>query len=77
MKLTMDNEKLNFTLKSKTESLKNLNETLLTLTNENTRIQNRFESLSEENKNLHDVLQQRVEQVEQLKHELDGVKKVK
>lgn len=74
MRLTMDNEKLNYTLRTKADTLKNLTETLNTLTNENTRLQSKFDGITAENKSLHESLQQRVLQVEQLKSDLETVK---
>lgn len=76
MRLTMDNEKLNSTLRAKTDNLKNLADTINHLTDENKRLQTKFDSLSAENMSLCETLQQRVEQVEQLKNDLKAVKTV-
>jgi len=73
-RLTMDNEKLNFTLRNKTDNLKNFADTITNLTTENNQLQSKFYDLSNENKNLVDSLQQRINQVDQLKNDLESVK---
>lgn len=73
-RLTMDNEKLNFTLRSKADSLKNLAETISSLTNDNNNLQEKFNDLSVDNKNLLESLQERIGQVASLKNELESVK---
>lgn len=73
-RLTMDNEKLNFTLRNKTDNLKNFADTITNLTTENNQLQSKFYDLSNENKNLVDSLQQRINQVDQLKNDLESIK---
>lgn len=73
-RLTMDNEKLNFTLRSKADSLKNLAETISSLTQDNNSLQSRFNDLSNDNKNLLESLQERISQVASLKSELESVR---
>ena len=75
-RLTMDNEKLNFTLRNKTDNLKNFADTITNLTNENNQLQNKFHDLSTENKNLVDSLQMRINQIDQLKNDLESIKLV-
>jgi hypothetical protein len=74
MRITMENEKLNHALKSKTESMKGMTDTINSLTIENNMIHSKFESASHENKQLYESLTQRAEQVEQLKSDLESVK---
>lgn len=76
LRLTMDNEKLNFALRSKADNLKNLAETITNLTNENNKLQLKFDDLTNENKNLIQSLEHRISQVEQLKNDLETVKLV-
>lgn len=71
-----ENEKINNTLKSKVENLTNLTSTIANLTEENTRLQDKFDTLSAENRDLVASLQSRVDQVTQLKAELDNIKLV-
>lgn len=73
-RLTMDNEKLNFTLRNKADSLKNLAETITSLTSDNDSLQMRFNDLSNDNKNLLVSLQERIDQVASLKKELESIK---
>lgn len=75
--LTLDNEKINNTLKNKVEVFVNMTETISNLTTENARLQTKFESLSAENRDLVDSLQTRIDQVAQLKAELENLKMVK
>lgn len=76
LRLTMDNERLNHTLKNKADNLKTVADQLTNLANENNKLQDKFESLSTENKNLFESLQQRLDQIEELKGELQSVKLV-
>lgn len=69
-----DNEKLNFTLRSKADSLKNLAETISSLTSDNNNLQEKFNDLSIDNKNLLETLQDRINQVASLKTELESAK---
>ena len=77
MRLTMDNEKLNFTLKSKAEYLKALTDTISDLNSEKTNMQARFESIMAENKSLHGSLQEQVNHVAKLKTDMEAVKLVR
>ena len=72
----MDNDKLNYTLKTKTDSLNSLTEKLNSLTDENRKLQSKFDSVSVENKNLQEALQDRAQQVDQLRTDLESVKTV-
>ena len=74
MNLTMENDKLNFTLRSKADNMKSLADTISSLTDENQRLQTKFHDLTAENKNLVDSLQHRVQQIVQLKIDLETVK---
>ena len=75
-RLTMDNEKLNHALRTKTDNLKNLADTITSLTNDQANLQNKFDDLTSENKNLMESLQVRIDQVAQLKSDLETVKMV-
>ena len=72
----MDNEKLNHALRTKTDNLKNLADTITSLTNDQANLQNKFDDLTSENKNLMESLQVRIDQVAQLKSDLETVKMV-
>ena len=72
----MDNEKLNHALRSKADNLKNLADTIASLSNDHNTLQNKFDDLTSENKNLMDSLQLRIDQVAQLKSDLENVKMV-
>ena len=74
--LTSDNERLNDALRTKTDTLKSLADTMTTLSTENEKLQARFDSLTAENANLLDSLQHRIGQVEQLRNDLETVKVV-
>lgn len=65
---------MNFTLRSKADSLKNLAETISSLTSDNNDLQEKFNDLSVDNKNLLGSLQDRISQVASLKNELESVK---
>ena len=65
---------MNATLKGKADNLKNLAETIGSLTEENNKLQTKFEDLTAENKSLVDSLEHRIEQVAQLKSDLETVK---
>ena len=65
---------MNATLKGKADNLKNLAETIGRLTEENNKLQNKFDDLTAENKSLVDSLEHRIEQVAQLKSDLETVK---
>lgn len=58
------------------ESFTNLTDKIASLTEENARLQDKFDSISGENRNLLDSLQTRIDQVAQLKSELESVKLV-
>ena len=75
-RLTMDNEKLNHTLRTKADNLKNLAETISNLSIENNKLQTKFEDVTAENKQLYESLQVRIDQVAQLKNDLETVKMV-
>ena len=74
-RLTMDNEKLNHALRTKTDNLKNLADTITSLTNDHTNLQNKFDDLTSENRNLMESLQLRIDQVAQLKSDLETAAK--
>jgi chromosome segregation ATPase len=76
LRLTMDNEKLSSALKLKTDDMKSLNDTITSLADENSKLQGKFQDLTNENKTLLDSLQQRIDQVAQLKCDLESVKMV-
>ncbi len=99
LRLTMDNEKLNYTLQSKCENFKTVNDTLSNLATENDKLKIKFDVnsavlatpihsnmllnlalfskyLSNENRNLVELLQRRISQVESLKQDLENVKMV-
>jgi chromosome segregation ATPase len=73
-KLNMDNEKLNYAMKLKSENVNNLTTQLTSLNDENNKLQNKFDNLTNENKNLLDSLQHRIDQISQLKDDLENVK---
>jgi hypothetical protein len=70
----MDNEKLNYALKLKSENVNNLTTQLTSLNDENNKLQSKFDNLAHENKNLLDSLQHRIDQINQLKYDLENVK---
>ena len=76
LRLTLDNEKLNYTLKMKVENLKNMSENISFLSNENKQLQSKFDELTSENKSLSQSLQERCAEIEQLKTELTSLKMV-
>ena len=76
LKLNMDNEKLNYALKLKSENVNNLTTQLTSLNDENNKLQNKFDNLTSENKNLLDSLQHRIDQINQLKNDLENVRSV-
>lgn len=73
-RLTMDNEKLNFTLNNKADNLRNLAESLTNITSDNDNLQNQLNDFSNENKNLKDQLQERLDQVDSLKADFETTK---
>lgn len=74
MKLNLDNDKLNFAVKLKSENLRDVTTQLVSLNDENTKLQNKFDDLANENKNLQDSLKNRIDQINQLKGDLEDVK---
>jgi len=76
LRLTLDNEKLNYTLKMKVENLKNMSENISFLSNENKQLQGKLDQLTNKNKSLSDSLQERCAEIEQLKTELTSLKMV-
>jgi FtsZ-binding cell division protein ZapB len=76
LRLTLDNEKLNYTLKMKVENLTKMSNKISFLSNENKLLKMDFEKLSGENKSLLESLQERSAEIEQLKTELSSLKMV-
>lgn len=74
--LFQENEKINNTLRNKVETFVNMTETISNLTAENARLHTKFESLTAENQDLVQSLQTRIDQVAQLKTELESLKTV-
>lgn len=73
-RLTMDNEKLNFTLRNKADSLKNLAENITSLTSDNNNLLTKFNDLTSNNRDLMEKLEERIDQVASLEKQMESVK---